>query len=271
MNLFFADEEYIQSLVRQRKRDSSKGDFGTLAMLCGSRYMTGAARLSAYGALRSGVGLLKFFGSDAMIDRMQPMLAEPVFADTGSFADAKYDAFLCGCGIGREYDGILPDILRSCRAPAVLDADCINFLALHKDLLKELSGRATLTPHPGEMSRLCGKSVEEIQRDRVHTALEFATEYGCVTVLKGYRTVVACPDGRVCVNSTGGSGLAKGGSGDVLAGVIGSLIAQGYSPFEASCIGVYTHGLAGDRLSARLGESGVIPSDLPEEIGSLLG
>jgi NAD(P)H-hydrate epimerase len=271
MNLFFADEEYIRSLVRPRKRDSNKGDFGTLAMLCGSRYMTGAAVLAAHGALRSGVGLVKFFGNDAMIDRMQPIIAEPVFANINGFADAKYSAFLCGCGIGREYDGILPDVLRSCRAHAILDADCINFLALHKDLLKELYGGATITPHPGEMSRLCGKSVEEIQLDRARTALDFAAEYGCVTVLKGHKTVIACPDGRVCVNCTGNSGLAKGGSGDVLAGVIGSLNAQGYAPFEAACVGVYMHGLAGDRLSARLGESGVIPSDLPEEIGPLLG
>ncbi|MBR4799872.1 MAG: NAD(P)H-hydrate dehydratase [Clostridia bacterium] len=271
MNLFFADEEYIRSLIKPRKRDSNKGDFGTLAMLCGSRYMTGAAKLAALGALRSGVGLVKFFGSDGMIDRMQSMLAEPVFADISTFSEAKYSAFLCGCGIGREYDSVLPEVLRSCRTHAVLDADCINFLAAHKDLLKEISGGATLTPHPGEMSRLCGKSIEEIQSDRVRTALGFAEEYGCITVLKGYKTVIASPDGRVCVNGTGNSGLAKGGSGDVRAGVTASLNAQGYSPFEAACIAVYLHGLAGDRLSARMGESGVIPSDLPGEIGLLLG
>ena len=271
MNLFFADEEYIRSLIKPRKRDSNKGDFGTLAMLCGSRYMTGAAKLAALGALRSGVGLVKFFGSGEMIDRMQPMLAEPVYADIKDFAEAKYDSFLCGCGIARGYDGILPGILRSCKKPAVLDADCINFLAAHKDLLKEIGKNATLTPHPGEMSRLCGKSIEEIQSDRIRTAAEFAAEYGCVTVLKGYKTVIASPDGRVCVNGTGCSALAKGGSGDVLAGVVGSLAAQGYKPFEAACVGVFMHGLAGDRLAASKGEHGAIPSDLPETIGLLLG
>ncbi len=267
----YIDESYIAKSVRPRKRDSNKGDFGTLALLCGSPLMTGAARLAAAGALRSGVGLLKMFGSSAMIDKLQAFLCEPVFAGIDGFDLTGCTAFLCGCGIGRYYDGILPDVISSCRVKTVFDADCINFIAANIDILKRAECPVTLTPHPGEMARLTGKSVSEIQSDRIGTAARFASEHGCVTVLKGSGTVVASPDGRIMVNTTGSSALAKGGSGDVLAGVIASLNAQGYGQFEAACIGVYLHGRAGDILSRELGESGVLPSDLPAKIGFLLG
>lgn len=270
MEVKYIDGTYARSLIRERAENSSKGDFGTLAMLCGSRHMTGAAVLSAYGALRSGVGLLRLLGHEEVLTRLQNVLFEPVFAPVEGFDFSKCSAFLCGCGIGREYDEILPALLEKCKVNAVLDADCINFIAVNKYPLRELQCNITLTPHPGEMARLTGRTIAEIQQDRVGFANAFAVGNRCIVVLKGHGTVIAAPDGRVIINTTGSSALSKGGSGDVLAGVIASLNAQGYDSFDAAVLGVYLHGLAGDILSEKLGKSGVIPSDLPKEIGRLL-
>ncbi len=258
-------------LIKPRKEDSSKGDFGSLTMLCGCETMTGAAVMSAYGALRSGLGLLHFSGNQETIKRIQCILFEPVFLPLEQIWERKHTAFLCGCGIGRTYDSILPKILEECCVPAVLDADCINFLSKNIDVLGRMKCEKLLTPHPAEMSRLCGKSVSEIQESRTETAMEFAKQQGCVVLLKGKNTVIASPDGRICINTSGSSALAKGGSGDVLAGVIASLAAQGYELYDAARLGAYIHGLAAENLSERLGKCGVLPSDLPMEIGRLLG
>lgn len=259
------------NLIRERKEDSSKGDFGLLLTLCGSENMTGAAYLSATAALRSGVGLLRFCGNSATLDKMQRILFEPIFLPLDEFTFDRASAFLCGCGIGRAYDPHLEQILINSSIPTVLDADCINFLAMHKDVLGKLKCPLILTPHPGEMSRLLGLDIEQIQANREQIAIDFAVQHGLYLILKGKNTVVACPDGDVFINTTGSSALAKGGSGDVLAGVISSLIAQGYEIKDACRIGVYIHGLAGDRLAEKYGKSGVLPSDLPAEIGRILG
>lgn len=258
-------------LIRPRKEDSSKGDFGTLLMLCGCENMTGAAYLSATAAMRCGVGLVRFCGNRETLAKMQRILYEPVFVPIEELSAAGRTAFLCGCGIGRVYDEHLTDILENCDKTAILDADCINFLAMHMDVLGRIKCEKILTPHPAEMSRLTGKSVAEIQSAREETASGFAKKHGCVLVLKGSGTVVAAPDGKTWVNTSGSSALAKGGSGDVLAGVIASLAAQGYSATDAARLGVYIHGLAADRLAEVYGKSGVLPSDLPMEIGRIMG
>ncbi len=256
--------------LRPRPKDSHKGTFGTLLALCGSPQMPGAAYLSACGALRSGVGLLKIAAVPSVARVLQTRLAEPVWTDPLSLPDSKATAFLCGCGLGREQDQLLEQLLPQITVPAVYDADCINFLSLHKDRMNRLFHEYILTPHPAEFSRLSGLTTEEIQNNRAETAARFAKTHRCVLVLKGNRTVIASPEGDVRINTTGSDALAKGGSGDVLAGVIASLLAQGHSCFDAAQLGVYAHGLAGDQLTARYGERGVLPSDLPEEIGRIL-
>lgn len=261
----------ILKLIRPRKEDSSKGDFGTLLTLCGCENMTGAAYLSSMAALRSGLGLLRFCGNKETLERIQRILFEPVFLPIESIKDAQSTAFLCGCGIGRVYDDALPEILESRETPCVLDADCIYFLSMHIDVLGRMNCIKILTPHPGEMARLTGKTVAEIQSAREDIAKNFAQEHKCTLVLKGHNTVIASPDGSIHINTSGSSALAKGGSGDVLAGLIASLAAQGYCASEAAKLGVYIHGLAADRLESRLGKSGVLPSDLPAEIGRILG
>lgn len=259
------------NLIRPRKEDSSKGDFGTLLTLCGSENMTGAAYLSVMAALRSGVGLLRFCGNGETLEKMQRILFEPTFLPITEIDSVSRTAFLCGCGIGRNYDGLLAEILENCKTPCVIDADCINYLSLHIDVLGRMNCQRILTPHPGEMARLCKKSIDEIQASREEIASEFAESHGCILVLKGKNTVIADTGGNVFINQSGSSALAKGGSGDVLAGVIASLLAQGYQALDAARIGVYVHGLAADRLAVNYGKSGVIPSDLPKEIGRILG
>ena len=266
-----AIEESVLRNLLPRPADSHKGTFGTLVALCGSQKMPGAAYLSACGALRSGVGLLKIAAESELTRILQTRLAEPVWLDLSSLPDSNATAFLCGCGIGREKDALLGDLLPKIHVPAVYDADCINYFSLHKDEMDRLSGSYVLTPHPAEFSRLTGLPVPEIQQNRAEIAASFAKAHGCVLVLKGKNTVVASPDGEIGVNTTGCTALSKGGSGDVLAGVIASLLAQGHDSFTAAQIGVYVHGLAGERLAARYGAHGALPSDLPEEIGRILG
>lgn len=264
------DSAILKKLL-PREADSHKGIFGTLVMLCGCERMPGAAYLAACGALRSGVGLLKIASEPYVRGILQTRLAEPVWTDTNALPDAGATAFLCGCGLGRTQDELLETLLPQIEVPAVYDADCINFLSLHKDVLNRLSNESVLTPHPAEFSRLTGLSVAEIQKNRAEYAAAFAQTHRCVLVLKGHRTAVASPEGEVFVNTSGHHALAKGGSGDVLAGVIASLLAQGHSCFDAARIGVYVHGLAGERLAEKYGAHGALPSDLPKEIGRILG
>jgi NAD(P)H-hydrate epimerase len=264
-------DEKTLNLIKPRKENSSKGDFGTLLTLCGSKNMTGAAYFAVMGALRSGVGLLRFCGDDETLDKAQQILFEPTFLTLDGIKSTSCTAFLCGCGIGRTYDGYLEQILTDCNVPCVLDADCINFLSQHIDVLGKMKCQKILTPHPGEMARLCKTSIDEIQASREEITMNFARENNCILVLKGKNTVVADPNGDVFINQSGSSALAKGGSGDVLAGVIASLLAQGYCGIDAAKLGVYSHGLAADNLAKSYGKSGVIPSDLPKEIGRILG
>ena len=200
-------------------------------------------------------------------------LSEPVFVPFLSGKPSRrYTALLVGCGIGRVYDNVLGDILREQqRITTIIDADGINYIASHINVLTEMQGDIILTPHPGEMARLTGRTVDYVNANREECARSFAMEFRCVLVLKGNRTVIASPTGQVSICPVGCSALAKGGSGDVLAGVIASLAAQGVSPYQAACVGVYAHALAGDRLAAVWGERGVLPHDLPREIGRILG
>lgn len=261
----------ILGRILPRKADSHKGEFGTLTALCGSETMPGAAYLSALGALRSGVGLLQLAVPDGILPILQAKLAEPVWLSPDDLPDTRETAFLCGPGLGRASDDLLARLLPEMDVPAVYDADCINFLAKHKDVMDRLSHPFILTPHEMEFSRLTGIPAEEIHKNRAEAALEYAVKHSCFVVLKGHGTVVASPEGQIFVNTTGSSTLAKGGSGDVLAGVIASLLAQGHDPLSSALLGVYAHGLAGDRLAKVYGVHGVLPSDLPAEIGRILG
>lgn len=266
--------EHTLALIRKRPENSHKGSFGTLVSLVGSINMTGAAYLSSMGALRSGVGLLKIAADEYTQTVLKGCLFEAVYISPDEIQNQNCDAFLIGCGIGRQYDTVLSELLPCLNGKIVIDADGINYLSMNINVLKNMrlsTKEVILTPHPAEMGRLIGKDATFVQSDRKNIAKAFAVEYGCVLVLKGKDTVIAFPDGKCRINTTGNSGLSKGGSGDVLAGVIASLCAQGYNASDAAVLGVYLHGLAADKLVKKRGKHGMLPRDLPNEIGVLLG
>lgn len=267
-------QELCASWLKERPADSHKGTFGKLLLVCGSEDMPGAAKLALSGALRSGVGLIKLASLKSVCDKAAMKYDEPIYASYDDFEELSQDLeSLCvdcnsavvGCGIGKGIDSekAVKNILEQTEVPLVIDADGINALKPNINILNGRTGGCVITPHPKELSNLIEMSVGEIQSDRIGCALQTAKYLNSVIVLKGAHTVIASPEGEVFINTTGNSGLAKGGSGDVLSGIIGSLLAQGYSPVNAAVLGVYIHGKAGDICAETMGEESMLPSDLP--------
>jgi len=264
--------EKIFEYLPKRKSNSHKGTYGTLKTLCGSFHMPGAGILAITSALRSGVGLVKAFGKESLLGIYKNRLTEPVFKDfsTSGFVEEKASAALIGCGIGKEFENQLFDIFSSLSCPVIVDADGINFLSGNIDIFERISSPLVLTPHPAEMARLCGVTTEEVQENRFDLCKEMSEKLNCTIVLKGSKTIICTPNFNPIVNSTGNSGLAKGGSGDVLAGIIASFIAQGMLPHYAAALGVYLHGKAADSLKEHLSEFSFLPSDIPLEVGKII-
>ncbi len=267
----------IKRLLPRRAADGHKGDFGKVLCICGSVGYTGAPVFASRAAVRCGCGLVFLAvpqsiwtvaavkSDEAMVFPLPDREGRLSLAAEESLRRRaeECDAVLLGCGLGRgEETDVLSRRLLEIRKPLVLDADGINALAGHIDELERRRGLTTvLTPHGGEFSRIAdpGASREE-------SAAAFASRHGVFLILKGHRTVIAAPDGRVAVNPIGNSGMAKGGSGDVLAGMVLSLLGQGMEPFDACCSAVYLHALAGDLAACDLTERAMTPSDLVEYI-----
>ena len=275
------DKNTVKKAVAPRPDDAHKGTMGTLLSICGSYGMAGAGILSGTAALRSGLGLLKCALPKSIYPIMAARLPESVYLPLEENADGrisalnlpyllsqKSDAVLLGCGLGvcGDTKAIVEDFIRSCKKPMVLDADALNCIADDPEALKNAKAPIIITPHPMEMARLCGVTAAEVNDNREMTARTFAARYGVITVLKGAGTVIASPDGKARINMTGNSGMATGGSGDVLAGICASLIAQGKVPFDCACAAVYLHGLAGDFAAKRLGKIPMLPSDIIDEL-----
>lgn len=262
-----------------RPSDAHKGTFGRVLVVAGSRGMSGAACLAGLGALRGGAGLVYVACPEsivATVSAVEPSyLTIPLPEDSAGrcFAEAQsallerigsVDVMAVGPGLGQspELVSLLCHWYRELRIPLVVDADGLNALSSRPDSLADHAGPRVLTPHPGEFARLTGAAVADISSRRTELAREFAAAHGVILVLKGAGTVVT--DGReLFVNATGNSGMATGGSGDVLTGVIAALIAQGMVPQDAARLGAHVHGLAGDLAAAELSEIGMIASDLP--------
>ncbi len=262
-----------RALLPKRRRDMHKGDCGRVFLLAGSVGMIGAATLCAQAALRCGSGLVTVGTEAAAQPTLAVKLTEAMtlpLPEDESLAQSlvkeqieKSDAIAIGPGLGR-YAGtqtMLQVALQS-EKPLVVDADGINTLAVHIDILREKHSSVVLTPHPGEMARLCGKSALEIQKDRESVAKEFAMRYGVTLLLKGKDTVIASPRGEIHINPTGNSGMATGGMGDALTGVIVSLLGQGLGGYDAAVLGAFLHGLAGDLAAREMGEFGMIAGDV---------
>lgn len=265
----------------ERKDYSNKGSYGKLLLFAGSVNMAGAAYFSAGAAYRMGTGLVKIVTDAANREILQTLLPEAILAvydadtDMEQFVSEQLawaDAVIAGPGIGRTAvaEDLVEAVLRQVEVPCLLDADALNILSEHPGWLRESaeSGRAEfiVTPHLGEMSRLAHCEISEIQGDLLGTARRFAKEYNVTAVLKDARTVTAMPDGRAWINLTGNHGMATGGSGDVLSGVIGALLAQKAKPDQAAPLGVMMHGIAGDAAAKRVGKASMTASDLIEGI-----
>ena len=266
-----------------RPADGNKGTFGTAVIFAGSLGFTGAAYLCATAAARAGAGLTRLLVAESiypiLAGKCVEVMATPIpEIDRGAVGHSAHDvvtrhfegaaAGLIGPGIGRDRSTwrLATDLATQLACPLVIDADALNALADNRRALGRLPGGRVLTPHPGEMGRLLGRPVKEIQADRVHNARAAAADWKAVVVLKGAHTVVAAPDGEISVDPHEVPALASGGTGDVLAGIITALLAQGLAPFTAAVSGVYIHAEAGLRLSRRLGDSGLLASDLLDEI-----
>ena len=275
------NHELVLSLLPDRNPWGHKGNFGKLLLLCGSRGYTGAAFFAAMGALRAGAGLV-FLGVPESIYGIEAVkLNEPVIfplPDAGGrlSADAvpeiltrlpQMDAVLVGPGLGQSEGtlAVVRAVLEKAECPVVVDADGINVLSAHRDLLRGRKSPTILTPHDGEFARLGGV----IGEDRMAAAAALAEELGCVALLKGHETCITDgTDGYL--NPTGNPGMAVGGSGDVLAGVITALLGAGLSPLEAAACGAWLHGAAGDRCAAELGQYGMLPTDMLSALPRLM-
>jgi NAD(P)H-hydrate epimerase len=272
----------VGHLLPRRARDAHKGTFGHVLVIAGSRGKTGAALLAAAASARAGAGLTTLATAGSLLPvvegRVREVMSEALPDGPGGTA-ALGDrtlvshlvegraAVVCGPGLGQA-DGtraLVHHVVRHAPAPLVLDADGLNVVA-GTDVLRERPGPTIVTPHPGEMSRLLGCSTADVQSDRIAMARRCAAAHGVVTVLKGARTVIATPDGAVAISPTGNPGMASGGMGDVLSGILGALLAQGLDPVAAATLGVFAHGAAGDAVAARRGEVGLLAGDLLEEL-----
>ena len=276
----YMNETRIDQLLPMRRRESHKGDYGKILLLCGSRGFTGAAALAAMGALRTGAGLVYLAVPESIYAIEAVKLTEPVVLplpdeDGMLSADAigkisellpKMDAVLfgCGSGLGPGPDAVVNFLLEQAECPLVLDADGITLASRHKHILRGRTMPTILTPHDGEFARL-GPG----RGSRVEQSMVLAKDLGCILLRKGHRTLIT--DGETCwENRAGNPGMAVGGSGDVLAGILVSLLGQGLNPLDAAAAAAWLHGRAGDLCAGEIGEYGMLPTDLVERLPRLL-
>ncbi len=266
-------EKYVREKLVKRPKDSNKGDFGKLLMICGSYGMVGAAIMAGKAALRSGVGLLNMVVDENCYPLIAPSLPEAVF--TVIDMDKKYEseekiikalskstACAVGCGLSLNADFFMPILINHCKVPLLIDADGLNFLSGNLKRIYDFSCELAVTPHPGEMSRLIHKDIYKIQENREEVALKFSEKYEVNLLLKGYKTVIVSKGLEVFINPTGNSGMAKGGSGDVLSGIIASFLAQGMNITDSLICGAYIHGLAGDEAAKIFSKQSMLATDI---------
>ena len=274
-------DNYISELLPNRFPNSNKGDYGKAFIVSGSKGMTGSGCLCGKAALRSGAGLVYLGVPNSMISVYSICVPETIQIPLDDSPDGillpeasdiilsyldKMDVLAIGPGLSQHVDikTMVFNTILKCKKPMVIDADALNVISADVSIFKQLKAPAIITPHPGEMSRLTGLSIEKIQASRQEVASSYSEKWGVIIVLKGHNTVIACPSGEVFINSTGNSGMSTAGSGDVLTGIISSFVGQGLQPLNAALTGVYIHGLAGDIALLAKGFHGLIASDIIE-------
>ena len=267
----FLQPEDVRVHFPKRPRDCHKGHFGHILIVGGAEGMTGAVCLSALAALRSGCGLV----SVAVPKAQQAVVAARLPMEVMTLSDlqkadfSKYTAVVCGMGLGKE-KSLLKTVIDRAQSPILLDADALNLLSANPALWGKIKQPLLLTPHPGELSRLTGKSTDRIQSARLQTALDFVETHPSTLVLKGAHTVIADENGHAVHCPVGNGGMATAGAGDVLSGVIGALLGRGLSLWDAACAGVFLHGLAGDFAAMNTGEDALIASDICGMLGKAI-
>jgi len=279
------DREFCSRWLKPRPKESHKGDFGHVLMLAGSPAMPGAAILAAKGVLRSGAGLLTAAVPSACRQPLLSQVAEAMLLtceeteeglispeEAINLAEFAAGAYLIGPGMGRNNKTVqlVRDMIQLLQKPTVIDADAIFAIAQEDDLLRQAGIPLVLTPHPGEMARLLDIPVDLVQEERINAAKEAAKAYGAVVVLKGAGSVIATPEGRVLINSTGNPGMATAGSGDVLGGMIASLLAQGQPPPIAAACAVWLHGRAGDIAASKSCAASLLAGDIAANIAAAI-
>lgn len=277
------DRLLFNKAVFNRPDDSNKGTLGSLLCICGSYGMAGAAIMAGKAALRCGIGLLKIAVPKSIYPVCATNILESVYypleeTSNGVISSKNTDFLLemcekssavvigCGLSVCDDTKNLVQSVITNCKKPLVIDADALNCICNKPEILKNLKAPAIITPHPGEMARLLHSTPKTVNSSRENTAIDFAKKFGVVTVLKGAGTIIASPDGEVYINHTGNSGMATGGSGDVLSGIIGSLLAQGAAPINAAAAGVFLHGTIGDLAAEKLGKISMLPTDMIDMI-----
>ncbi len=283
LSVSLLDRASARMTVTRRKPDAHKGDYGHLMVIAGSPGKAGAAVMTAKSSLRTGAGLVSVATPNNLVPIIQSQIFEAMCIPAaesmeGTLGIASEEELLrsvdamsavaIGPGLSTHFESaqLVRNIFPRIRLPLVIDADGLNAFVGHRTLLKEAKAPVILTPHPGEMGRLLSLSAADVQKNRINIAARFAKEYNVVLVLKGAGTVIATPQGEIFINSSGNPGMATGGTGDVLTGMIGGFLAQGLPAMQAACLGVYLHGLAGDIAARELGEASLIAGDVIEKI-----
>ncbi len=273
------ERETVRKILPHYDDYTHKGSRGRVVVVAGATGLTGAASLSALGAQRIGAGLVTVACPESLNAILEVKLTEPMTAPVpeveGGFLSLRaagrilhlctnVNSVVIGPGIGRhrETAQLVRELLTKLPLPMVVDADALNLLGGQLDIFKAVKAPVILTPHPGEAAWLLKISISEVEQNRLKVAKQIAEGYNVVLVLKGRHTVIASPKGEIRINPTGNRALATAGTGDVLSGVIGGLLAQRLNPFDAASLGVYLHGLAGERLARRMGPDGLLAGDL---------
>lgn len=280
----YLDRESATLLLRRRGPTCHKGDNGHSLIIAGSTGKSGAAAMTANSAMRSGAGLVTLAAPASIHPVLEAKTTEAMTVPlpdngAGELSLAALERILeilpgrdvvaigPGLGMSESVRQLVGEVVAAVRVPLVMDADALNAVVGHLDGIRSAPSPAVImTPHPGEMARLAAVSVAEVESDRLGTAARFAAGNGVYLILKGARSVIAAPDGRLAVNASGNPGMASGGMGDVLAGVVTALLAQGYEPFAACCLAVFCHGVAGDLVAAEKGEMGLVATDVQEKL-----
>lgn len=286
MEIELLNEKSFTDTIKKLKKDAHKGENGLLTAVCGSARYRGASAISVGAAMRTGCGIVRLLSVEKAVacvavkhsgatfypvpENKDGMIGKEAYAAIQQ-SSLSSTAFLCGCGLGISAETALAvSAVASFSKRTVFDADALNIFAKCPDTLDAVKGEFIVTPHLGEMSRLTGKSIDEIKNDPIGVAKEFSLRYGCVTVLKDNEIYISSEKGEVCKSALGCEGLAKGGSGDALAGFIAGFLARGYTPYESARAGVVLHGMSARALADEKGQTAMLPEELEVYATSVL-